>query len=179
MRDPGWLLSGGGPDFKSDKGHGNFKIPNRAKDLCSTSRRINWSILKYVPIDATKKAGKKTSPVVDFIVSMALRLPLLSDLMESVYPDNVSAHGVDGMVFQHMVPGSFQPLAGRFFLFKGFTYSIRQFLDILRIKQQPCFFMINNIRYSPAFGAHHRAFSSHGFEKGLGNPFEWNAVHIF
>ncbi|MCG8638604.1 MAG: hypothetical protein MI862_02655, partial [Desulfobacterales bacterium] len=54
------------------KGHGNFKIPNRAKDFCSTSRRINWSILKYVPIDATKKAGKKTSPVVDFIVSMAL-----------------------------------------------------------------------------------------------------------
>jgi len=27
---------------------------------------------KYVPIDATKKTGKKTSPMVDFIVSMAL-----------------------------------------------------------------------------------------------------------
>ena len=33
---------------------------------------INGSILKYVPIDATKKTGEKTSCMVDFIVFMAL-----------------------------------------------------------------------------------------------------------
>ena len=42
--------------------------------FCSVSRRINGSILKYVPIDATKKASKKTKQVVNFIFSMALRL---------------------------------------------------------------------------------------------------------
>jgi len=49
-----------------------LKYTNRAKDFYPYSRRINGSILKYVPIDATKKTGKKTSHMVDFIVSMAL-----------------------------------------------------------------------------------------------------------
>lgn len=43
------------------------------EDFCPYSRRINWSILKYVPIDATKKTGKKTRHMVDFIFSMTLR----------------------------------------------------------------------------------------------------------
>jgi len=50
-----------------------LKSKNRAKDFYPYSRRINGSILKYVPIDATKKTGKKTSHMVDFIVSMALK----------------------------------------------------------------------------------------------------------
>ena len=49
-----------------------LKFISMAPDFCQSSRRINGSILKYVPIDATKKMGKKTSHVVNFIVSMAL-----------------------------------------------------------------------------------------------------------
>jgi hypothetical protein len=45
-----------------------------APDFYPSSRRINGSILEYVPIAATKKMGKKTNHVVNFIVSMALRL---------------------------------------------------------------------------------------------------------
>jgi len=52
-----------------------LKSTNRAKHFYPYSRRINGSILiKYVPIDATKKSGKKTSHMVNFIVSSALRL---------------------------------------------------------------------------------------------------------
>jgi len=41
--------------------------------ICQNLRRINRRILKYVPIDATKKTDKKTSHIVNFITSMALR----------------------------------------------------------------------------------------------------------
>ena len=51
-----------------------LKFTNMAPDFYPFSRRINGSILKYVPIGATKKMGKKTSHVVNFIVSMALTL---------------------------------------------------------------------------------------------------------
>ncbi len=51
-----------------------LKFTNMAPDFYPSSRRINGSILEYVPIGATKKMGKKTSHVVNFIVSMALRL---------------------------------------------------------------------------------------------------------
>ncbi len=50
-----------------------LKSTNRAKDFYPCSRRINGSILKYVPIDATNKMGKKTSHMVNFIISMALK----------------------------------------------------------------------------------------------------------
>jgi len=43
-----------------------LKYSNRAKDFYPYSRRINGSILKYVPIDATKKTGKKTSRGFEF-----------------------------------------------------------------------------------------------------------------
>jgi len=49
-----------------------LKFTNMAPDFCPYSRRINGDILKYVAIDATKKTGKKTSHVVNFIVSMTL-----------------------------------------------------------------------------------------------------------
>jgi hypothetical protein len=49
-----------------------LKFTNMAPDFYPSSRRINGSILEYVPIGATKKMGKKTSHVVNFIVSMAL-----------------------------------------------------------------------------------------------------------
>jgi len=49
-----------------------LKFTNMAPDFYPYSRRINGSILEYVPIGATKKMGKKTSHVVNFIVSMAL-----------------------------------------------------------------------------------------------------------
>jgi hypothetical protein len=51
-----------------------LKFTNMAPDFYPSSRRINGSILEYVPIAATKKMGKKTNHVVNFIVSMALRL---------------------------------------------------------------------------------------------------------
>ena len=50
-----------------------LKSTNRAPDFCLVSRRANGSILEYVRIGATWKPGKKTSYMVDFIVSMALR----------------------------------------------------------------------------------------------------------
>ena len=46
-----------------------LKSTNRAPDFCLVSRRANVSILKYVHIGATRKPGKKTSCMVDFIVS--------------------------------------------------------------------------------------------------------------
>jgi hypothetical protein len=49
-----------------------LKSTNRAPDFCLFSRRVNGRILEYVHIDATWKTGKKTSCMVDFIVSMAL-----------------------------------------------------------------------------------------------------------
>ncbi len=49
-----------------------LKSTNRAPDFCLVSRRVNGSILEYVHIDATRKPGKKTSCMVDFIISMAL-----------------------------------------------------------------------------------------------------------
>jgi len=45
-----------------------LKFTNRAKNFYPYSKRINGSILKYVPIDATKKSDKKTSKMVGFIV---------------------------------------------------------------------------------------------------------------
>ena len=51
-----------------------LKFTNMAQDFYPSLRRTNGSILKYVPIGATKKMGKKTSHVVNFIVSMALTL---------------------------------------------------------------------------------------------------------
>ena len=50
-----------------------LKSTDRAPDFCSFSRRINVIILFLMPINATKKTGKKTSCMVDFIVSMALK----------------------------------------------------------------------------------------------------------
>ena len=70
-----------------------LKYTNMAPDFCPYSRRINYKkletrnmkqegeapaapiviILFLMTIDATKKTGKKTSHVVCFIVSMALR----------------------------------------------------------------------------------------------------------
>ena len=41
-----------------------LKFTNMAPDFYPSSRRINGSILEYVPIGATKKMGKKTSHVV-------------------------------------------------------------------------------------------------------------------
>ncbi|ACN14391.1 hypothetical protein HRM2_12800 [Desulforapulum autotrophicum HRM2] len=49
-----------------------LKYTRPTPDFYLISRRVNGSILKYVPIDATLKAGKKTSWVVYFIFSMAL-----------------------------------------------------------------------------------------------------------
>ncbi|WP_319576091.1 hypothetical protein [uncultured Desulfobacter sp.] len=51
-----------------------IKSTNRAPDFCLVSRRANVSILKYVHIGATRKPGKKTSCMVDFIVSMTLTI---------------------------------------------------------------------------------------------------------
>ena len=50
-----------------------LKFTNMTPDFCPYSRRINGMHIE-VPIDATKKTGKKSSHVVNFIVSMALKL---------------------------------------------------------------------------------------------------------
>jgi len=49
-----------------------LKSTNRAPDFCLFSRRVNVNLLGCLHIDATWKTGKKTSCMVDFVVSMAL-----------------------------------------------------------------------------------------------------------
>lgn len=51
---------------------GLLKFTKMPPDFCSSSRRINVIILSLMPIDATKQTSKKTSHVMNFIVSMAL-----------------------------------------------------------------------------------------------------------
>ena len=72
-------------------GYGHFramellKFTNMAPDFYPSSRRINGSILEYVPIGATKKMGKKTSHVVNFIVSMALTFSFLLQFKQTLF----------------------------------------------------------------------------------------------
>ncbi|MEA1967522.1 MAG: hypothetical protein U9N77_04835 [Thermodesulfobacteriota bacterium] len=54
-----------------------LKFTTMAQYFCPSSRCINGSILKYVPINATKKTGKKTRHMVYFIFSMTLSCLLL------------------------------------------------------------------------------------------------------
>ncbi len=57
----------------SDKGHGTFKIYQHGAEFLAVFKAHQWEhIVKYVPIGETKKTAKKTSHVVNFIVSMAL-----------------------------------------------------------------------------------------------------------
>jgi len=49
-----------------------LKFINRVKAFYLYSRCINGRILKYVVIDATKKTGKKTNHMLNFIVFIAL-----------------------------------------------------------------------------------------------------------
>ncbi len=58
-----------------------LKFTNMAPDFYPSSRRINGRDKLYcLPIGATKKMGKKTSHVVNFIVSMALTFMLCCGL---------------------------------------------------------------------------------------------------
>ena len=72
-----WLLSHRKPGYQQFRVMEPLKYTNMAPDFCPYSRRINVIILFLMAIDATKKTGKKTSPVVYFIVPMAL-IPCLA-----------------------------------------------------------------------------------------------------
>jgi hypothetical protein len=54
------------------KGHGAFKIHKHGAGFLPVFKAYQWNLIKLflMAIDTTKKTGKKTSRVVNFIVSM-------------------------------------------------------------------------------------------------------------
>ena len=65
-----------GPSIAADgdKGHGKKQFHKIATDFCSTARRIRRCISRYVPVDATLQAGKKTSKMWNYFLAGALEI---------------------------------------------------------------------------------------------------------
>jgi hypothetical protein len=99
-------------------------------------------------------------------------------LVEPVDPDDIPAHGINGVFLFNLFPCHVNPFQGGGFIGKGFKDHVSQLFWALRIKEQAGLFVDNDIFDTAAFLSKDGTGAVHGLQQYLGDLFKGDSVFI-